>query len=167
VTIEIRLATANDVDALAGVHVQAHQETYPPLVAPRPYHGPDLATRRAMWAEILTGGGHAVFVACDDGQVVGFAQGHGTRIGALYILAAYHRRGIWRALLRRLVRELAARGAADISFEVMASNRIARAFYESEGGRLVGTRTVEELGERFEDAIYAIAGGVTAAPSRR
>ncbi len=154
--IEIRRAGPDDAEAIARVHVRAHGETYPPLLAPQPYAAPDLALRSAQWRGALGGPG-AAFVASDGGRVVGFGHLHDDTITTLYILASHHRRGIGRRLLARLLSELSTRGVAEARFDVLARNAGAIAFYEAEGARPIGRRTVEEADGTFEDIVYAIA----------
>jgi ribosomal protein S18 acetylase RimI-like enzyme len=86
----------------------------------------------------------------------------GDRIAQLYLLKAYHGRGIGRALLLRLLAALRARGVEEAAFEVLAVNLAARAFYEAHGARCIGVRTQRHAAGSYEDAVYVIATGVPA-----
>ena len=104
--IDFRPATARDASAIAETHLQAHRETYPPIIGSATYRPPDLSERLAQWTEALAGS-EIAYVATDHGRVVGFVHAKGDRIDTLYIRAAYHRRGIGRGLLTLVRRRLA------------------------------------------------------------
>ena len=159
--IEIRPATPDDAEAIAEVHLQSHVETYPPLVGAESYWPSSREARLRQWEQAL--GGHGIaFVALGDGRVVGFIHALGDRITTLYLLAAWQRRGIGRALLRRLLAGLAGRGIRTASFAVLAVNARALSFYESQDARQTGVVTVEEPGLpglSYQDRLYEIPTG--------
>jgi ribosomal protein S18 acetylase RimI-like enzyme len=105
----IREASAADVPALADLHVRTFNETHGP--------GPTYETRERQWREWLQvpDVSRSCFVAeGSDGALVGFARGvpydhpdHGDFAGELnkiYVLRAYHRRGLGRRLLGHVAR---------------------------------------------------------------
>jgi len=79
------------------------------------------------------GGGVSGYVvahdAADEGEILNLA-----------VVPARHRSGIGRALVERVLTELAARGARRVFLEVRESNAGARALYASLGFREVGRR---------------------------
>ena len=154
-TIEIRQALPADAEAIAEVHRQSHLETYPPLVGAKNYRPRSKDSHLAQWQQALAGPGDA-FVASDAGRIVGFTHARGERITTLYILAAWHRRGIGRALLARLCQALAGRGVPKATFAVLAVNTKAIAFYESLGARPTGRVVIEEREGSYEDRLFKI-----------
>ena len=154
-TIEIRQALPADADAIAEVHLRSHLETYPPLVGAQNYWPRSKESHLAQWQQALASPGDA-FVASDAGRIVGFTHARGARITTLYILAAWHRRGIGRALLTRLCRALAGRGIPKATFAVLAVNMKATAFYESLGARPTGSVVIEEPEGSYEDRLFEI-----------
>ena len=76
------------------------------------------------------------FVACVEGQVVGFVGVDGTYLSWLYVDPACYGRGIGRELLRLGVRLIGPQAWT----VVLAGNSRARRLYESEGFQLVRTR---------------------------
>lgn len=155
---EIRSAIPTEAGAIADVHLLSHRETYVPLLGEANYWPVDPTERLAEWQRALAGE-DIVLVAIAAGRVVGFCHAEGARIHTLYILPAWHRRGIGRALLAELCRRLAARGVARACFAVLAANKKAIAFYESLGARATCNTIVEEGGLRYEDRLFEIATG--------
>ncbi len=79
-----------------------------------------------------------------EGRLVGYSV-HSVAVGEAHLLNLCVRpecqgRGFGRAMLRRVMREAAARGADTLFLEVRVSNAAARALYESEGFNEVGRR---------------------------
>jgi [ribosomal protein S18]-alanine N-acetyltransferase len=68
--------------------------------------------------------------AADEGEILNLAVAPG-----------WHRRGVGRALVTRVLAALAGRGVTQVFLEVRASNVAARALYEGAGFREVGRRT--------------------------
>jgi [ribosomal protein S18]-alanine N-acetyltransferase len=96
---------------------------------------------------------HELWVAVREGWVVGFLVGRTLAAGEWEILnlavaPEFRRRGVGRALLGGLLRDL--RGA--IFLEVRASNSAARLFYKSLGFQEVGSRP-QYYGNPSESAI--------------
>ena len=156
---EYRRASVVDAAPIAEVHSQSHRETYVPLVGEENYHPPDGEARLAQWTGALSGPGIA-FVALDGGRVVGFTHALADKITTLYILAAYHRRGVGRHLLGLMLEALAERGFSIARFEVLERNAKAVAFYESQGARMVSRAKGEAPGysdqELLDDLLFQI-----------
>lgn len=133
----IRRATVDDAPDVARVHCQSHLEAYRPIFG-EAYRGPSAARREAHWRERLTAG-DVMFVALEDDAVIGFT--HATledskaRMTTLYLLEAHHGRGIGRDLLRKILGHLAGLGHTEASFDCLALNAKAIAFYEAQGAR--------------------------------
>jgi GNAT superfamily N-acetyltransferase len=164
--IEIRGATLEDVPGIARVHAQADWETYAPLFGAHAYRL-DVAECEQRWRRALRDGG-VLLVATDRGVMVGLGHAYADRIGALYLLAAYRRRRIGKAVLGRLLQALHERGVVEARFDVVAVNAAAIAFYRAQGARQVGRCTNTDPRGDTEDLIFAIAtakaGGCASVP---
>jgi ribosomal protein S18 acetylase RimI-like enzyme len=137
--IEIRRATLDDVPNIARVHAKADWETYAALFGARAY-ALDVAECEQRWRRALRDGG-VLLVATAGGVIVGLGHACADRIGALYLLAAYRRQGIGKAMLSRLLQALRERGTAEARFDVVAVNAAAIAFYRAQGAHPVGRCT--------------------------
>jgi ribosomal-protein-alanine N-acetyltransferase len=96
------------------------------------------------FAEILAMPGAGGGIAEVDGEPVGFAIARIAADEAELLLLGTHpswrRAGHGRALLRHMLRALAAAGARQVYLEVAAPNLAARGFYADAGFAAVGTR---------------------------
>ena len=86
--------------------------------------------------------GSVVLVAEEGGEVAGYAAGYLEprwvgHIASVAVRPRFRRRGIGRALVEALERELIAEGARRLRLEVRESNAAARRLYESLGYRVV------------------------------
>jgi ribosomal protein S18 acetylase RimI-like enzyme len=164
--IEIRRATPTDVPDIARVHAKADWETYAALFGAQAYPL-DVVECEQRWLRALRDGG-VLLVATDRGVIVGLGHAYADRIGALYLLAAYRRRRIGKAMLGRLLQALHERGIAQARFDVVAINAAAIAFYRAHGARPVGRCTNKDPRGDTEDLIFAIAtakaGGCASVP---
>jgi GNAT superfamily N-acetyltransferase len=152
--IEIRGATLEDVPHIARVHAKADWETYAPLFGAQAY-ALDVAELEQRWRKALRDGG-VLLVAADGGVIVGLGHAYAERIGALYLLAAYRRQGIGRAILSRLLQALREWGISEARFDVVAVNAEAIAFYSAQGARPVGRCTNRDPRGDTQDLIFAI-----------
>jgi ribosomal protein S18 acetylase RimI-like enzyme len=152
--IEIRRATLEDVPNIARVHAEADWETYAPLFGARAY-ALDVAECEQRWRRALRDGG-VLLVATAGRVIVGLGHAYADRIGALYLLAAYRRQGIGKAMLSRLLQALCKQGTAEARFDVVAVNAAAIAFYRAQGARPMGRCTNRDPRGDTEDLIFAI-----------
>src|SRR5258708_40256767 len=118
----LRRATQEDADAIAAVLTSAYaaQDWLPKL------HTPD--DDRGFVRDLLLPS-HDVWVAEEDGEVVGFAAVKDDVLGHLFVHAAVQERGIGTALLAK-TQELLPDG---FTFWTHQLNEQARAFYERRG----------------------------------
>jgi phosphinothricin acetyltransferase len=152
-SILIRPATAADVAAITAIYGHAVTcgtasfEVDPPREA-------EMGER----FRALASGGFPYLVACaEGGRTVGYAYAglYRTRVGyrhtledSVYIDPAFHRRGIGRALLDRLVSESEARGFRQMVAVIGDSAQAASiALHRAAGFRMVGT--FEAVGFKF------------------
>jgi ribosomal protein S18 acetylase RimI-like enzyme len=153
--IEIREATVGDVPAIAEVHVKADWDTYAPLFGAEAYKL-TVAESEDRWRQALEGGG-LLLVATDRGVIIGLGHACAGRIDALYLLSAYHRRGIGKALLAGLLRFLQERGVSEAQLDVVTVNANAIAFYRTQGARQIGRRINKDPRGDTENLIFAIS----------
>ena len=105
-----------------------------------------------------------IYVAENDaGDIIGIAMGgpessnHPLYTGAiyfLYLLPAYHRRGIGRQLLINVVERLVEHGMNSLLIRVLKANTPARRFYEALGGQLVLEEQIEDRGAVLDQVAY-------------
>jgi len=152
--IEIRKAALDDIPAIARVHVQADWDAYSALFGAQAY-ALELGESECRWRRALQDG-DILFVASDGTEIIGLGHARGDRIDALYLLRAYQRRGIGRALLTRLLAGLNQRGVAEARFDVIAINENAIRFYRALGAYPVGRCINRDPRGDTEDLIFAI-----------
>ena len=168
--IRFREARPGDAAAIGALHVASWRETYAGLLPDAMLAALSAETRTAMWRRIIDEpdrfGNAAVFVAEEDGDILGFgscgrqrdaalaAAGYGGEIGALYVLRAHQQRGAGRAIISALARALSDRGHAGASLWVLRENLPARRFYDALGGEVVGQRQEEQPGANFVELAY-------------
>ncbi|MCS7261382.1 MAG: GNAT family N-acetyltransferase [Anaerolineae bacterium] len=137
----IRPATSADVPAIGQVARETWRVTYAQTIAP---HNQQRVLERAYTDAALAaalGAPHSwFFVAVDGQQVLGFAQflrrgdGQG-ELARIYVLPAYQRQGIGRALLQAGVNAMAREGIHRCYVSVEVDNAPAIAFYQHFGFR--------------------------------
>ncbi|HLH68025.1 MAG TPA: GNAT family N-acetyltransferase [Candidatus Dormibacteraeota bacterium] len=148
-----RLAQVDDADAIARVHVESWQTTYPGLMPDRFLASMRVDEYAERWRRMLSGcpADRPTFVVEEEGRIVGFASGgrereDGSRRGelyAIYLLREVQRRGYGRALIRAVARALREQGLSSLIVWVLRDNFPARAFYEHLGGVYVGERPLD------------------------
>jgi ribosomal protein S18 acetylase RimI-like enzyme len=163
--VHIREATLDDVHGIARVHIDTWRTTYVDIVPTEYLTGLSYEQRESRWRENLSSqrDGSFTLVADADGSIVGFAgggpepdniPGYDGELYGLYVLAAYQRRGIGRALMLTVARRLAANGFNSVVIWVLKDNVKARAFYETMGGMPVGEKTITIGGAELIEVAY-------------
>jgi GNAT superfamily N-acetyltransferase len=146
-SITVRPAQAEDVSAMARIHVRSWQEAYRGLVADEILDRPDFVARRErFWTAALSDERYAmnrVAVAERDGEMAGIATAGPAidpdahwpvQLFVLYVLAAVHGTGAGRGLLAAVI------GDDDAALWVADPNPRAQAFYRKHGFRPDGAR---------------------------
>lgn len=137
----LRAAAPGDAASVARVQVQAWHEAYTGRMPSSVLDSLDVAEQTRRWERVIAGEfespGSGVWVACVDGEVVGFASTGASldpdavpgrpQLYALYLLAVHHGSGAGQALLD------AAIGDAAASLWILHDNPRARAFYVRNG----------------------------------
>ena len=136
-TFEIREARAVDVPVLAALHVATFKEAHGE-------HGaPTYALREAQWRTAFECGRNWFCYVAEvtGGQLVGFAKGElhqggvpgfGGELDKIYVLRAWHRSGIGRALVEQVARRFLAQGVGSMLLFGDARN-VSNGFYERLG----------------------------------
>jgi L-amino acid N-acyltransferase YncA len=137
----IREATSADILALAALHVQAWNETYPHVKRP-----PSYALRESQWRDQFkdTSGQWFCFVVEDrKGALVGFAKGlpysstelpdYSGELNKIYLLRDYQRLGLGSRLVGHMARRFLRQGITSMVLFGVAQNPSCR-FHEAMGG---------------------------------
>ena len=164
--LKIREARPADAAAIARVQVETWHTTFRDTLPADFLAGITLAARTPSWEEELGDPARAsfVFVAeAGDGRIVGFASCGPEREGdaefdgefyALYVLEAFQRAGLVRALTLAVVERLAAAGLRSMLVRALEVNDAGRRFYEKLGGRLARNGSVTRGAHTFPTVGY-------------
>ena len=148
----VRLATLDDVDAIAQVHVAAWRAAYADILSSAYLDAIDVDERAERWSKVLRGevvlegvGRSIDYVIEVEGAVRGFASLGDDRdapsetsgeLWVLYIDPEHWDSGLGGALMEVVVAEFARAGRATAHLWVLADNHRARRFYEKWGWSL-------------------------------
>lgn len=165
----VRPAELRDAAAIARVHVETWRTAYRRLLPEEYLASLDEAAYEGRWKRILETDANKVYVAENDGHVVGFASAGPERAGepgfsgelyAIYVLASAQGQGHGRGLVKASVGGLRELGLADMIVWVLKDNP-SRRFYEQLGGiylreqpLTIGSAVVQEVSygwKRLED----------------
>jgi phosphinothricin acetyltransferase len=147
----IRRATDADLDAILAIHNQAIKTSLA-IWTDDPV---DRADREA-WFAIHAAAGWPIFVAEIDGDVAGYASysswrerwGYRKTVeNSVYIADSFHRRGIGRALLLKVIDHARAAGMHAMIADIEADNTASIALHESLS--FVREGTIREVGTKF------------------
>ena len=143
-SFSIRKATPEDAPALADIHVRARRGCMPYL--------PDLHSPEDVleWVREVMPQHDEVWVAEDDGRVVGFFALSDGLLYHLYVYPEHHGQGAGSQLFDR-VKELAPDG---FRLWVFQRNTQAREFYEHRGMQVVELTDGSRNEESEPDALY-------------
>jgi GNAT superfamily N-acetyltransferase len=156
--VVIREASPSDAADIARVHIEGWRWGYRGLLPDALLEDLSVERREARWHDILArpAGEETTFVAEMEGRVVGFAgcgpsqdEDGGPSTGELYNLYLEEGlvgRGVGRALMKRVMPWLTARGFDRATLWVLVTNERARRFYEAGGWRPDGAEKEESHG---------------------
>ena len=151
----LRHGTTADADAVADIDIAARHEAMPTV---RWVHPPEDA-RRWIRAVLLTT--HEVWVAENNGNLIGYLALHDDWVAQLYVRPGFWRRGIGTALLRRAKE----RRPDHLQLWCFQVNTRARAFYEAHGFSVVKLTDGRGNEEQEPDILYAWSTPAPSSPS--
>ena len=164
--VTVRLATADDADAIGRIQVESWRAAYTGLLSDEAVAGFDVATRQQLWREDLgrqPGPGSATFVVEEVGEVIGFAsvgasrEAEGERAGELYAIYLHPScwgRDIGKALLQRAEESLRGSGFRRAVLYVLEGNERAERFYRSAGWEQDGSKVDQFQGATVTEVRY-------------
>lgn len=161
--ITVRRAIESDTQRIAEIYVETWRTTYAGTLPDRVLVGMSTERQAISWARAIRHGGELIYVA-EDAQAgvvaVGSAGANRAQnsrfkgeVYTLYVHPDFQNVGIGEQLLRRLFRELAAKGMDSAVIWVLAPNP-SRFFYERVGGKRVGDRDEELWGTTLKEIAY-------------
>lgn len=150
--IIIRPAEISDAPSISRVHIDSWKSTYRGMIPDEILDNLNYARNAGRWSERCSDSepDRTIFVAVDDGQVIGFAYCGPNRdtawpfaceLYAIYILKEYQGQGIGRGLFNKTVEWLLAHKMPSMIVWVLKANP-AEEFYKKLGGYRVGLRMV-------------------------
>ncbi|MAT97505.1 MAG: GNAT family N-acetyltransferase [Anaerolineaceae bacterium] len=150
----IRMATVDDVEQIAAVHVQSWQGAYRGLLPDDFLANLSVERRIEQWQRVLSNPANNVPVYEDEGQVVGFVSYGRTRdedldqdktgeIYAIYLLPDRWGKGFGAALMKESLARLEKQGYQAVSLWALTGNERAIRFYEQFGFKPDGTTKVD------------------------
>ena len=146
-SLVIRLATAEDAPAVAGIHVRCWQFAYRGILPDAVLDILSIPAHEQLWGYALGNptSDRRLWVADDNGTVVGFCEtgpssdDDATRdtaeVGAIYLEPMRIGTGVGRPLFQDAVDDLCERGFRRATLWVFRDNPRARRFYEAAGWR--------------------------------
>jgi GNAT superfamily N-acetyltransferase len=159
----VRAAVPDDAPAIARVHVSSWRSTYRGLLPEDFLASLNESGYAERWRRLTADRTSRIYVAEDEGDVVGFASSGRERAGepgyegelyAIYVLDRAQRRGIGRDLVHATVGGLRELGLDDMIIWVLRDNSPARAFYERLGGVYVRTQPITFGPATLEEVSY-------------
>jgi ribosomal protein S18 acetylase RimI-like enzyme len=158
----VRAAKEQDAYAIAHVHVQSWLTTYTGIVPDDYLASLNEAERGLLWQDWLTRD-IEVYVAEQDGQIVGFVSGghireplqeYDAELFAIYLLNRAQGLGLGTALLRKLAEALDAHGFKGMTVWVLKQNPAIH-FYEKSGAAFVHSKEIEIGGALLQEVAFA------------
>jgi ribosomal protein S18 acetylase RimI-like enzyme len=161
----IRPASQDDAVEVARIHIAATRAAYRDIYTVEYLDGLSTEDRAYRWVEkdkghLSVGAPFGVFVAFDNGLMVGFADVGPTNkngvaeLYAIYIDPAYIGKDVGKALLKACTNYASSNGFNAMVATVLCKNALARAFYERSGARAVPeTEILIETGGTKEKVI--------------
>jgi GNAT superfamily N-acetyltransferase len=129
--VELRTATATDVEVCLGVQRRSAIVGYAHIFPQQDYPFPDDVVR-AEWVDRFARG-VPVTLAVVDSEVVGTISVQPPRLESLFVVPEHWGGGVGRALHDEALDQIRAAGCGAAELDVMADNARARRFYEKHG----------------------------------
>lgn len=160
--IDLRMATLDDAEAIARIHVETWQNTYAGMLPDDMLIAMSVEKQARMWRRMLRGGETVMVAEYPRAGIVGFGSygpnrsgrdGYTGEVYTLYVAPDYQGLGIGRGLLRALFGALAREGHDSALIWVLEMNP-SRFFYEAMGSRPVAARDTKMWGVDLREAGY-------------
>jgi ribosomal protein S18 acetylase RimI-like enzyme len=146
-SVKARLATVEDVQRIAQIHVAAWRDAYRGLIPDEALDDRTVEKRIGLWEKWRDDpalGGHRLYVIEEGSHIKGFAfagpsddddvdPGETVNVGALYIDPADQGSGLGRILLDHVLSEFARIGFGLATLYVLIGNEPAKRFYRNLG----------------------------------
>lgn len=165
----IRLATIEDAEAVAKVHVESWKSTYQGIFSDEFLNQLSIEKRTQQWLTTLKNTQHGVFLYVAEtlqNMIVGFSCGGPERskqtlytgeLYAIYLYKNYQGAGLGKQLFLQTAKHLLEHGHQTMLIWVAADNP-AKLFYEAMGGKalttkqaLIGDTTINEISYGWND----------------
>jgi len=167
----IRKATPSDAKDIAFVHVNSWKTSYAGIIDQTFLDNMSYEKRHASWKDILQSKKSQELVVTFDKQVIGFvgfgsirSESHlaffentDTKIGeiyAVYLLEEYKGKSLGKALFQRCRLWFSQEGFESFVVWALTDNVNAKPFYESEGGKPIGKRTITIGDKNYPETCY-------------
>lgn len=166
-TYNIRLATLDDAEAIAQVHICSWQKMYQEFIPETILDNLSLETRTQEWSALIKQAVNVLVIEMEN-QLVGFASICAFRdannterfmgeISAIYLHPNFWRKGLGAQLCKAALSELTKLGYQEVGLWVLEANAQARSFYEALGFEATGATKLEEFyegGALLEEMLY-------------
>ena len=154
----LRLATIEDAETIATIHVCAWRVAYEGIVPAQYLASLSVQERANLWRRVISEQRGTVLLAVTPHGDVGFVSFGPNRdkdgkqkaeIYAIYVLPEFWKQGIGGELLEEAERQLQDSHFTALTLWVLEKNISARQFYEARGFRLDGDRKEATIGGLF------------------
>ncbi|WP_273852352.1 GNAT family N-acetyltransferase [Guptibacillus spartinae] len=159
--MKIRKATKDDALAIATVHVNSWRTTYQVLIPEDYLNSLDIQIREARWQKMIEAGS-TIFVAVDQGEIMGFATGGQNRsetyqydgeLYAIYLLKEAQRKGAGKKLLCSVAKELKKESCHSMLVWVLNGNPASQ-FYQSFQPIEIAQEEIEIAGKKLYETAF-------------
>ncbi len=160
-SVQIRVATIDDIDALAQIHVEGWQGAYGGLIDQAYINSQTVEKRTADWMGWLEQDDTHHLIAHDDDKATGFCgfgplrtappgtskirPQYSSEIYGLYLKPEYFRKGVGTALMKEAAKNLKDLKHQSTCLWVLKDNKRGCAFYDAMGGQRIGKK-IEQFG---------------------
>jgi len=163
--MKIRRAVPGDEAGIARVHIESWESTYRGLFPDEILDNETRDKRIRLWTEVLRRNESINLVAVDEKNgIVGFVSGSQNReldkfpeyeseLFAIYIIEAFQRQGVGKALTSALVHEFLDENINSMMLWVAKGNAAER-FYEAMGGQKLAEEAKEFRGHIIDHIAY-------------
>jgi len=151
----LRLATIEDAETIATIHVRTWQTVYEGIMPAKYLASLSIQERANLWRRVISEQRAAVLLALASHGETGFISFGPSRdkdgkekaeIYAIYVLPEFWNQGFGRELLDEAERRIRDSHFIALTLWVLEKNALARRFYEARGFRLDTSREEETIG---------------------